>query len=189
MCFVWISEQTAIISLYSINWLVCVTETESVYCAVRTECLNTIQVIKIPRPLLRTITVSILTSSCTYILIFIVLLLEGRAGESWEPSNKEKLCLSLSLFSLFSFHISLLPCSEFYSPILQLHLSYSVLGNNRSYSLYPVSITPPLLDTHARPSLHKQPSYQSDFIKINHTLFSINEQILALTKKAFVSVR
>ena len=28
MCFVWISEQTAIISLYSINWLVCITETE-----------------------------------------------------------------------------------------------------------------------------------------------------------------
>jgi hypothetical protein len=36
MCFVWISEQTAIISLYSINWLVCITERESVYCAVRT---------------------------------------------------------------------------------------------------------------------------------------------------------
>jgi len=34
--FLWISEQTAIISLYSINWLVCITETESVYCAVRT---------------------------------------------------------------------------------------------------------------------------------------------------------
>ena len=34
-CFVWISEQTAIISLYSINWLVCITETECVYCAVR----------------------------------------------------------------------------------------------------------------------------------------------------------
>jgi len=33
----WISEQTAIISLYSINWLVFITETESVYCAVRTE--------------------------------------------------------------------------------------------------------------------------------------------------------
>ena len=31
------SEQTAIISLYSINWLVFVTETESIYCAVRTE--------------------------------------------------------------------------------------------------------------------------------------------------------
>jgi len=26
MCFVWISEQTAIISLHSINWLVCITE-------------------------------------------------------------------------------------------------------------------------------------------------------------------
>jgi len=35
MCFVWIWEQTAIISLYSINWLVCITETECVYCAVR----------------------------------------------------------------------------------------------------------------------------------------------------------
>jgi hypothetical protein len=36
MCFVWVSEQTAIISLYSINWLVYITETECVYCAVRT---------------------------------------------------------------------------------------------------------------------------------------------------------
>jgi hypothetical protein len=37
MCFVWISEQTAIISLYSINWPVFITETEYVYCAVRAE--------------------------------------------------------------------------------------------------------------------------------------------------------
>ena len=44
MCFVWISEQTAIISLYNIDWLVCITETESVYCAVRTECLNIIRI-------------------------------------------------------------------------------------------------------------------------------------------------
>jgi len=36
MCFVWISEQTAIISLYNINWLVSITEMESVYCVVRT---------------------------------------------------------------------------------------------------------------------------------------------------------
>ena len=35
----WISEQTAIISLYSINCLVFVTETECVYCAVRTGSL------------------------------------------------------------------------------------------------------------------------------------------------------
>jgi hypothetical protein len=44
MCFVWISEQTAIISLYNINWLVCITEMECVYCAVRNESLNTIQI-------------------------------------------------------------------------------------------------------------------------------------------------
>jgi len=44
MCFVWISEQTAIISLYNINWLVFITETESVYCAVRTGYWNMIQV-------------------------------------------------------------------------------------------------------------------------------------------------
>ena len=35
----WIWEQTAIISLYNINWLVFTTETESVYCAVRTGSL------------------------------------------------------------------------------------------------------------------------------------------------------
>jgi len=39
MCFVWISEQTAIISLYNINWLVLITETECVDCAVRTKCI------------------------------------------------------------------------------------------------------------------------------------------------------
>ena len=44
MCFVWIWEQTAIISLYSINWLVFITETECVYWAVRTGSLNMIQV-------------------------------------------------------------------------------------------------------------------------------------------------
>ena len=37
MCFVWIWEQTAIISLYSINWLVFITETEGVYYAVRVQ--------------------------------------------------------------------------------------------------------------------------------------------------------
>ena len=38
--FVRISEQSAIISLYNINWLVIRTETEYVYCAVRTGYLN-----------------------------------------------------------------------------------------------------------------------------------------------------
>ena len=44
MCFVWIWEQTAIISLYNINWLVFITETECVYCAVRTGSLYVILV-------------------------------------------------------------------------------------------------------------------------------------------------
>jgi len=43
MCFVWISEQTAIISKYTINWLVFITEMGSVYCEVRAESLNIIQ--------------------------------------------------------------------------------------------------------------------------------------------------
>ena len=37
MCFVWIWEQTAIISLYSFYRLVFITETGCIYCAVRTE--------------------------------------------------------------------------------------------------------------------------------------------------------
>ena len=37
--FLWISEQTAIISLYGINCLVFITETECVYCAVGAEYL------------------------------------------------------------------------------------------------------------------------------------------------------
>jgi len=41
MCFVWIWEETAIISLHSIDWLVFITETECVYCAVRTGSLYT----------------------------------------------------------------------------------------------------------------------------------------------------
>jgi hypothetical protein len=44
VCFVWISEQTAIISLCNINWLVFITETECVYCTVRTECSIAVQI-------------------------------------------------------------------------------------------------------------------------------------------------
>ena len=40
MCFVWISEQTAITSLYNINLSVFKTEAESVYGAVRNGSLN-----------------------------------------------------------------------------------------------------------------------------------------------------
>jgi len=41
MCFEWISEQIAIISIYSINWLDFITEMVGVYCAVRTGSLYT----------------------------------------------------------------------------------------------------------------------------------------------------
>jgi len=43
ICFLWIWKQTAIISLYSINWFVFITEMECVYCAVRAGYLNVIQ--------------------------------------------------------------------------------------------------------------------------------------------------
>jgi hypothetical protein len=44
MCFVWVWEQTAIISQCSINWLVFITETKCLYCAVRTGYLNVIHI-------------------------------------------------------------------------------------------------------------------------------------------------
>jgi hypothetical protein len=44
MCFIWIIEQTAIISLHNINWLVFITKMECVYGAVQTQSLNIIQV-------------------------------------------------------------------------------------------------------------------------------------------------
>ena len=40
MCFAWVSEQTAVVSLYEINRLLFMTEAESVYCAVRTGYLH-----------------------------------------------------------------------------------------------------------------------------------------------------
>jgi len=38
-----ISEQAAISSLYSVNWLFLITEKECVYCAARTGCLNSVK--------------------------------------------------------------------------------------------------------------------------------------------------
>ena len=39
MCFVWLSQQTVTFALYIINRLIFITKVESVYSAVRTECL------------------------------------------------------------------------------------------------------------------------------------------------------
>jgi len=44
ICSVWILEQTSVISLYNINWLVFITKTECVYCVVQAGCLNVIWV-------------------------------------------------------------------------------------------------------------------------------------------------
>jgi hypothetical protein len=44
MGFVLILKQTAIISVYSINWLVFITKTECVFCAVRAELFRIIDV-------------------------------------------------------------------------------------------------------------------------------------------------
>jgi len=45
MCFAWITEQTVIMSLYSINLPVFITKSESVYSAVRTGSLNQIDTV------------------------------------------------------------------------------------------------------------------------------------------------
>jgi len=47
MCSVWISEQTAIFSLYSMNWLVCITETNWRFNIIQA----TIQSVKVNKPL------------------------------------------------------------------------------------------------------------------------------------------
>ena len=81
MCFVWIWEQTAIISLYSFNWLVFITETECVYCAVRTGSLYIIWlilgfVVHFPSPYFFHFPAFCLATSLS--------LSEGRAGAAWE---------------------------------------------------------------------------------------------------------
>ena len=47
MCFVRISEQTVTFALYCMNWLVFITEMESVYCAVRIESLYNTDTIRL----------------------------------------------------------------------------------------------------------------------------------------------
>ena len=75
MCFVWIWEQTVIISLYSINWPVCITY---IYCLLRGTnqkimnfvskfCTVRYSDIKISRPSIQVTTVIILTSYSTNI--------------------------------------------------------------------------------------------------------------------------
>jgi len=67
MCFVWISEQTAIISLYNINWLVFITDEECVYCAVRSDPLSIIQVdFHLESPVVTICTTSLTLTNSTF---------------------------------------------------------------------------------------------------------------------------
>jgi len=87
MCFAWISEPTAIIALYSINWLVFTAEMECVYCAVRTGSL-----IQAREALLRVLSVFLCqclsTKRSTPTIIYRLLLPERQMGEAWETSKK-----------------------------------------------------------------------------------------------------
>ena len=115
MCFVWIWEQTAIISLYNINWLICVTETECllrgtdclcINCETYVACLSPLRAAFGPRPVhdrlevgkvaLRKVflpalqfSLSVSFQHCS-ILIFIYMLLlpDGRSGEAWQQTMR-----------------------------------------------------------------------------------------------------
>ena len=98
MCFVWISEQTAIISLYNINRLVFITETECVYCAVRPGYINTRQVKwslqritqnppRTPQPVYKLLT---LTSLSGFVLCKPTKLLYSLRQKSHRPDLKQR---------------------------------------------------------------------------------------------------
>jgi hypothetical protein len=117
--FLRISEQTAIISLYSINWLVFITETECVYCALRAEYLKPwfrvlVAGLLPPTPgfdprsvhvrfvvdkgalgqvFLQVLWISLVSISphqCAILIsIYMLLLPKGQTGEAWEPSKKQ----------------------------------------------------------------------------------------------------
>jgi hypothetical protein len=72
MYFVWILEQTAIISLYSINWLVFITEGGCVYSAIRSGCSHVVQV--------QATTVTLLMSSSTFSYSYYYYLKDERAN-------------------------------------------------------------------------------------------------------------
>ena len=84
MCFVWISEQTAIVYLYNINWLVFITETESVYSAVRTGYLNA-------RNLHVNISLQMFTHVTGYLFVFVKFQQTG--ADHNRPSVSTQLCV------------------------------------------------------------------------------------------------
>jgi hypothetical protein len=119
MCFVWIWEQTAIISLYSINWLVSITEKECAYCAVRTEYLY------IELTLILTFKCPLMAQAVTRRSVA----LEGRVRSQFIPCE---ICggqsdIGTDFFSSVSiFPVSIIP------PILHVHLYLFVALTKRT---------------------------------------------------------
>ena len=119
VCFVGVAEHTTIISVCSINWLVFITETESVYCAVRAEYLKPwlrvlIAGLSPPQrgfdarsvhvrfvvdeggtgtgfsPEYFDIILSVSPHAYAILIsIYVLHLPEGPTGEAWEPSKKQ----------------------------------------------------------------------------------------------------
>ena len=81
----WISVQTTIILLYSNNWVVFVTETGSVYCAVRTESLTVVQMILVLKELMLPLLLH--RASCRF--------------TNYHTTNKCTNCMSFIFKSLF----------------------------------------------------------------------------------------
>jgi hypothetical protein len=90
VCFVWIWEQTAIISLYNINWLVFITET---VCLLRGTDMDTqVRYWQWAGVLFQYFLfspVSIIPQMLHTYLRYISVLPEGQTVEAWEPSKKQ----------------------------------------------------------------------------------------------------
>jgi len=139
MCFVSISEQTAMLSLYSINWLVFITVTGSVYCAVRTGSLYIIQGDSFSFRLLPVSPANITLQCPILTFIYTLLLPDGQMGEAWETSKNqspsgnrwamERKVLSLSLQNVSK-------------PSLQEGRAGTILGPTEQYNflVFPVII-------------------------------------------------
>jgi hypothetical protein len=87
------------------DWLVFITETECVYCAVRTGSSNTIAGQHPFHPRAALVSRHFCYQSDVFILtfLFVLFLLEGRAGEAWESFN---VVIPSQIVSIFCLEVS-----------------------------------------------------------------------------------
>ena len=136
MCFVWIWAQTAIISLYSVNWLVFITETESVYCAVRTGSLCIILAYS-SRPCHGSCVLSPASHRRDQVAI------QASPGDGWWTKRHWEKFLSQYFSFPCQYHSTIAPYSFIHLPPTLYNVSLPLL------QFSPVSIIPPLLHTHS----------------------------------------